>query len=521
MSYGELLDSFEDQRHLIEIGRELMRERDPDRLLRRILEVSRLMTGADAGSIFLAEDFDGVPSLRFKYSETVSLDAPYEEFVMPRTTGSIAGYVSLTGKSLNLADVYALPEGLPFHFNDSFDLAHGYLTRSMLTVPMTDHTGAVVGVIQLINSKERPGTFGIDPDRIFLRTPEDFRDRVVPFKDRYVPLMEAVAAQAAVALENAAMIQRIRTQFEQFALTAVDAVEARDPATSGHSRRVADYAARIAAELDRAAEARGERKLFTESKLQELRYAGLLHDFGKIYVDPAIFSKARKLFPSDRDRLELRHRYLRSSIELAYERDARAEGGEGEAAARARSEALAALEDAARAVDLLDAPSVQAEDPDAVVDRLVASGAALASGIDGEAVPVVTEAEAENLRIRRGSLNARERAEIERHVVSSYEFVKRIPWPPEFSAIPDYVRAHHEMLDGSGYPDGKRGGEIPLQARILAAADVFDALVAADRPYKKSVPREKAFAILREEAARGRLDASCVEALAAAAEEDR
>ena len=148
-SYGDLLDSFEDQRHLIEIGRDLMRIRDRDKLLRRILDVSRLMTGADAGSIFLAEEIEGTQVLRFKFSHTVSMDLPYEEFIMPRTIGSIAGYVSLTGHSLNIADVYLLSSDLEYKFNKSFDLAHGYRTKSMLAVPMTDHTGAVVGVVQI------------------------------------------------------------------------------------------------------------------------------------------------------------------------------------------------------------------------------------------------------------------------------------------------------------------------------------------------------------------------------------
>ncbi|MFA6508574.1 MAG: GAF domain-containing protein, partial [Treponemataceae bacterium] len=317
-TYGELLDSFEDQRLLIEIGRDLMRIRDRDKLLRRILEVSRLMTGADAGSIFLAEEIDGKPYLRFKYSHTVSMQLPYEEFVMPRTVGSIAGYVSLTGHSLNIDDVYLLSKEQPYGFNKSFDLAHGYRTKSMLAVPMTDHTGAVVGVVQLLNSKEVPDTFGNDPDKILLKSPADFEKLVVSFKERYIPLMEAVAAQAAVALENAAMIKRIQTQFEQFVAAAVDAVEARDPATSGHSSRVAEHAVAIAHELNRRAEKEGKTPRFNDSQLTELEYAGLLHDFGKVYIDPSIFLKAKKLFPGDFDRLILRMKYLRRSLELNF-----------------------------------------------------------------------------------------------------------------------------------------------------------------------------------------------------------
>jgi response regulator RpfG family c-di-GMP phosphodiesterase len=190
----------------------------------------------------------------------------------------------------------------------------------MLAVPMTDHTGAVVGVVQLLNSKEIGSGYGVEPDSILLKTPEDFEKKVVPFKERYVPLMEAVAAQAAVALENAAMIKRIQTQFEQFVAAAVEAVEARDPATSGHSSRVAVNAVAIAKEMNRRAEAVGAELRFSESQLTELEYAGLLHDFGKVYIDPSIFLKAKKLFPGDFERLVLRMKYLRRTLELDYSR---------------------------------------------------------------------------------------------------------------------------------------------------------------------------------------------------------
>lgn len=510
-SYEELLDSFHDQQLLIEIGRELMRERDTDRLLRRILAVSRHITGADAGSVFLAEEAEGRSLLRFKYSHTVSMDLPYEEFTMPRTTGSIAGYVSLTGKALNIPDVYALPESLPFSFNDSFDLAHGYLTKSMLTVPMTDHTGLIVGVIQLINSKETDHSYAVDPDGILLKTHQDFQNLVVPFKERYIPLMEAVAAQAAIALENAAMIKRIRKQFEQFVRAAVEAVEERDPATSGHSYRVAELAVELARAVNARESGSGGTAPFSDTALKELEYAGLLHDFGKVYIDPAIFLKAKKLFPGDFERLKLRLKYLRRSLELDYAlRRTDLENAAVAALDEERDRSIREMLDISATIETLNEPAVSAEDPDELLGRILASSLPAVRGVDGESIPILTEEEAANLRIRRGSLNTRERLEIERHVVRSYEFVKRIPWPKEFEKIPLYVKGHHEMLDGSGYPDGLKGDELPLQSRILAVADIYDALTASDRPYKKAVPRERALAILADEVRRGRLDGELV-----------
>jgi HD-GYP domain-containing protein (c-di-GMP phosphodiesterase class II) len=511
-SYDELLDSFEDQRLLIEIGRDLMRERDVDRLLRRILEVSRLMTGADAGSIFLAEEQNGKAMLRFKYSHTVSMQLPYEEFTMPRTVGSIAGYVSLTGHSLNIPDVYLLSGELPYSFNDSFDLAHGYRTRSMLAVPMTDHTGAVVGVIQLLNSKELPGSFGSDPDKILLRTPEDFENLIVPFKEKYEPLMEAVAAQAAVALENAAMIKRILGQFEQFVAAAVDAVEARDPATSGHSFRVALHAVALARSLNALDLAAERLPRFSDASIKELEYAALLHDFGKVYIDPSIFLKSKKLFPGDFERLKLRLKYLRRSLELDFAlRESSMDAKARQRLDEEREKTVHELVEVSRLIETLNEPSMLAEDPASLIARIHAAAIPLVRGIDDEPIPLLTEEETANLLIKKGSLNDTERAEIERHVVRSYEFVKRIPWPPEYARLPEYVKAHHEMLDGSGYPDHLKGEQIPLQARLLAVADVYDALTASDRPYKRSATPEHAMSILTEEAARGKLDTEIVD----------
>lgn len=514
-SYGELLDSFEDQRHLIEIGRDLMRIRDRDKLLRRILDVSRLMTGADAGSIFLAEEVDGTQVLRFKFSHTVSMNLPYEEFIMPRTMGSIAGYVSLTGHSLNIADVYLLSPDLEYKFNKSFDLAHGYRTKSMLAVPMTDHTGAVVGVVQLLNSKEEDNIYGSDPDKILLKTPADFEELVVPFKERYVPLMEAVAAQAAVALENAAMIKRIQTQFEQFVAAAVEAVEARDPATSGHSSRVAVNAVAIAKEINRRSEDEGKTLRFNEAQLTELEYAGLLHDFGKVYIDPSIFLKAKKLFPGDFERLALRIKYLRRTLELEFSRK-EMELAEGERARlqEEREKSIAELLDITRLITELNEPSLMADDPANIIERIKAAALPHVLGVDGEEIPLLTETETFNLQTKRGSLNPEERKEIERHVVRSYEFVKRIPWPPEYAQIPAIVRSHHEQLDGTGYPDGLKADSIPFQARILAVVDVYDALTASDRPYKKAASHEKAISILRGDAEKGKLDRDIVEIMA-------
>jgi HD-GYP domain-containing protein (c-di-GMP phosphodiesterase class II) len=513
LAYEELLDAYHDQELLIQIGQELVRQQEIDLLLRSILEISQHITGADAGSIFLVEAGEGESLLRFKYSINQSLKTKnYEEFSMPRTTASIAGYVSLTGRTLNLADVYSLPPDVPYSFNKSFDEKTGYRTKSMLAVPMSDHTGTIVGVIQLINSKEKDHESCMDSQKIILARSEDFDTCVVPFKKRYEALMEAIASQAAVALENARMIKRIQDQFEQFVLAAIEAVEQRDPATSGHSYRVAMTSVKLARLLNSRDEQEGKLARFSESDIKELEYAALLHDFGKVYIDPAIFLKERKLYPEDFEKLQLRLKYLRRSLELDFAlRESHLQKDATQRLNEERERTIKEIIEISKLIETINMPTVTEIDPEEAISRILSAPLPPAQGIDNEPIPLLTQEEIENLKIKRGSLNPKERKEMEQHVVRSYEFVRRIPWPAEYCHIPDYIKVHHEMLDGSGYPEGLRGAQIPLQGRIIAVADVYDALTAADRPYKKAVPIPKALTILDDEAARGRLDMSLVQ----------
>ncbi len=510
-SMMNLLDTRNDQDALISIGKSLTAEKDPDKLLRSILFMSKKITGADAGSIFLVEEGNqGEKLLRFRYSHTFSKELDYEEFTMPCNTESISGYVAETGNVLNLPDVYNLPDDAPVSFNNSFDQTHGYRSRSMLVVPMRNHVDEIIGVIQLINSKEssvnRGRYTGNEAYEVFLETPEDFDKKVVPFDQRYESLMESVAGQAAVALENTRMMKQIETQFQEFVKASVGAIESRDPATSGHSFRVAEMCLALAREVNTVQTGPLAQWRFTESQMKELEFAALLHDFGKVYIDEAIFQKAKKLYARDYDNLKLRLSFLLRSLEL----DSCAEGcRQGETDSR-----IEELKEIMGLVDTLNEPKIFVDNLDEQVDGILArQEELLARDLEGKPIPLLTEEEEENLRIRKGSLNGRERTIIESHVEHTYSFVSKIPWPQEFSRIPDIARQHHEMLNGAGYPRGLEGEDILPQGRMMAIADIFDALSAADRPYKKAVPLSKVLEILREEAARGKLDSDLVELL--------
>ncbi len=515
-----LLDAKHDQEDLISIGKSLSLEKDPDKLLRSILFLSKRITGADAGSIYLVEDATGGGTqLRFKYSHTFSKEIPMEEFVIPYDTNSIAGYVAITGTVLNIPDVYELSTEDPITFNSNFDRTQSYRSKSMLVVPMRNHIDEIIGVIQLINSKENLDSASVTGNEAFevrLTTLEDFETKVVPFDHRYESLMEAVASQAAIAIENNRMIRQIENQFEEFVRASVTAIESRDVATSGHSFRVAEICTRLAHAVNQATDGPFKHVNFNENAVKELEYAALLHDFGKVYIDIAIFMKGKKLFPKEFENLILKMNYLYRSIELNYsleEAQIAVRGAdpalieEARTRKEERERTLAAIKVIIEEVRRLNEPAVTVTD----IERRICEIDETVRGfrcydIDGNIVRVLTDDEKTNLGIPRGSLNESERREIESHVVHTYNFVSKIPWPPEFKRIPEIALKHHEKLDGSGYPNRLTAGDIPIQAKMMAIADIYDALTASDRPYKKALPAERALSILDDEAKHNKID---------------
>lgn len=519
----QLLDTKQDQEDLINIGKSLQLEKDPDKLLRLILFLSKKITGADGGSIYLIEEIeDGKKQLRFRYSHTFSKEIPLEEFVIPFDKNSIAGYVATTGTVMNLPDVYNLPPNSPVSFNTSIDRIHGYQSRTMLVVPMKNHIDEVIGVIQLINSKEDlQGSSKISGNEAFeirLESHEDFNTKVVPFEERYNSLMEAVASQAAIAIENNRMIKQIQNQFEEFVKASVAAIESRDEATSGHSFRVAEICKLMARAINSEKKGHYKDMQFSDVEIKELEYSALLHDFGKVYIDLAIFMKGKKLFPKDYENVMLKINYLYRIIELNFaewekEKLNKALDPENnsvtvEAFETEREKKLSSIKQIRDSIAQLNEPTVTDKDPKEVLASIMSIiDQTCCRDMDGNAIEIIDSYERENLEIKRGSLNDVERKEIESHVIHTYNFVSKIPWPPEFKNIPEFALKHHEKLDGTGYPHNLKGkDQIPVQARMMAIADIYDALTASDRPYKKAIPPERAISILEEEASRNKID---------------
>lgn len=473
---------------LNEIGAALASEQNLDKLLDLILTQSRSLLAAEAGSIYLVVGDDEAKELLFAHTQNAKVSLPYHRFKMPISPSTLAGFVASTGDPLNIPDVYRIADASPYHFNDSFDRQARYRTVSMLVVPMIDTEGEILGVIQWINRVE------------------DDEGAPVPFLAEHLVLARSLAAQAGVAVKNAQLREDIETLFEGFVNASVTAIEARDPVTSGHSGRVADLTVGLAEAVNLTPNGPYGPVSFTERQLREIRYASLLHDFGKVGVREQVLVKAKKLDPQRMEIIlqRLRQRQLEDALRLLQE----AWKG-GTAFDPQRWEAI--IRDRQEETERLMALVKRSNEP-SVLPQDVAEGLGLLEGLtfthwNGGAEEIVHADDLACLRIKKGSLSEGERLEIESHVTHTFRFLQQIPWTRDLRDIPEIAYAHHERLTGRGYPRQLDAPAIPVQSRAMAISDVFDALTARDRPYKAAVPLEKSLAILDDEAKEGHLDA--------------
>jgi HD-GYP domain-containing protein (c-di-GMP phosphodiesterase class II) len=494
----EELEAAEREREqLNEIGIALSSQRDVRELLNLILAKAREITRADAGSLYLIDDdVEGQRHLRFMLTQNDSLVFPFKEFTLPLAEDSMAGYTALRGKVVNFPDAYHIPPGMPFHFNDHYDRESGYRTKSLLTLPMRNAKGEVLGVLQLINAKNDPAAR--------LRSEADVAAHVLPFHERSVRLALSLASQAAVAYENRKLYNDIQTLFEGFVKAAVTAIEQRDPTTSGHSVRVAAYTQGLAEIVDQVSTGPYSASHFDHEQMKEIRYAALLHDFGKVGVREEVLVKAKKLYPLQMELVKQRFDYIRKEVEVGMVRrklQTFLERDRGDALseiARLSEDFEQRLD---RIKDYLDF-ILQANEPTlmehAQFRKLNEIAKQFFLDSKGSELPYINADEMRLLSIPKGSLDAAERQQIESHVVHTFNFLSQIPWTKELRGVPEIARAHHEKLNGAGYPYKLHGDQIPLQTKMMTICDIFDALTASDRPYKRAVPMERALTILDE-----------------------
>lgn len=487
------------------IGIRLSAERNPDALLETILSKAREITGSDAGSLYLVEEGTGGERvLRFALAQNDSIDIPFRTTTLPLTNHSVAGHAVLSGEVVNLEDAYDLPPGSPFTINRSFDERIGYRTKSMLAVPLRTPQGETLGALQLINCK---------PDFARnVRGKEGIERYVTAYSSRHEKLATSLASQAAVALNNSRLYENIRQLFEGFVKASVTAIESRDPTTSGHSFRVAELTTGLAAVVDRSEAERFRQVRFSPDEIMEIRYASLLHDFGKVGVREQVLVKANKLYPAELDRIRQRVELLKRTLELRYAQQKlehlieKGRDGFGELTGALDAELTAALAELDRTFGLVAMANEPAVLPTDIADSVARLSQQAILDHLGNQLPVVTPDEARVLAIPKGSLTREEYREIQQHVVHTFQFLAQIPWTKEFGRVPEIARSHHELMNGAGYPYGLQGEQIPVQSRMMTISDIYDALTASDRPYKKAIPVTRALDILQHERKAGSID---------------
>lgn len=503
-----LEDAEREREQLNEIGMALSSQKDIQVLLNLILAKAREITRADAGSLYLVQEESQGRRLRFMLTQNDSVEFPFKEFTLPLAEDSMAGYTALRGEVLNFADAYKIPSDMPFRFNDRYDRDSGYRTQSLLTLPMRNAKDEVLGVLQLINSKHDPAAR--------LRAAADVAKQVQPFQPRSVRLALSLASQAAVAYENRRLYEDIQTLFEGFVSAAVTAIEQRDPTTSGHSLRVAAYTEGLAEVVDRISTGPYSSKHFDLEQMKEIRYAALLHDFGKVGVREDVLVKAKKLYPLQMDLLKQRFDYIRKELEANMVRrklQTFLERDRGDALSEiARlsedfDQRLARIEEYLEFIVTANEPTLLEEGRFRKLREIAQQYFVDSKGVEK---PYLSADEARLLSIPKGSLDESERLQIEAHVVYTFNFLTQIPWTKELRDVPEIARAHHEKLNGKGYPYKLHGEQIPLPAKMMSVCDIFDALTASDRPYKRAVPIDRAFAILDDCARNNEIDCELV-----------
>ncbi len=461
---------------ILEVAKALTVQRDLDRLLTLILEAATRVVDADWSSIFLVD--------RERQELWTRVAQGTSEIRIPWGTG-IAGHVARTGETVHIRDAYADPR-----FNRSIDLSTGYVTRTMLCVPMRTASGAsVAGVLEALNKSD--GDFTAEDEELLL----------------------ALGGQAAAAVENVMLHEEIGRLFEGFVGASVVAIESRDPTTAGHSGRVATLTVCLAQALERAQSGPHAGTRFSREELDEIRYAALLHDFGKVGVRERVLVKAEKLYPHEVEALQARFELARArllaegyrrELDVIYERGAE-EAADALAIERTRlAKAYRELDEALEFALACNRPAVL---PALGFERLAELATRTFPDGKGGRLPLLTPHEVEALSIAQGSLSQDERREIESHVTWTHRFLSQIPWTRALRRVPQIAFAHHEKLSGQGYPRRLAAEQIPVQSRMMTVSDIYDALTAHDRPYKKAMPPERALDILQREATSGQIDA--------------
>lgn len=465
---------------LTQIGIALSAEKNIDRLFRMILEFAMDFTRADGGTLYIVSDDKKTLNFALIRNRTLGIEwgigaspvkwppvALFDEKGTPNLS-NVSSYCAITGKVLNIPDVYRSTE-FNFDGTKAFDSKTGYRSKSMLVVPMKNHENEIIGVLQLINAMDRKKT------------------KVKRFSFSSQEMAESLASLASVALTNRMLISELELLLQSSISLISSAIDERSPYTSGHSRRVTELSVEIAKKINEAKSGPFANIFFSEDEIKEIEIASLLHDLGKLSVPEKILDKATKL-QCIFDKIDL--------IKMRYEILKKEAGAKSTEERKKLDEEIEFLESVNRGNYPLT---------DEMIERLKRISKKTVR-VDGGAIPLITKDELESLIVRAGTLTEEERKKVMSHAEVTYRMLCQLPFPKKLKEVPLIAGAHHEKLDGSGYPKKLKAENIPLKARILAIADIFEALTARDRPYMKAKKLSEVLKIMEDMAKKGEID---------------
>ena len=485
-----------------DIGRALSGVHDLNALLEMIVDQARSFTNADAGTLYILED----ETLRFQIVQNDSLKIfmggktgetiPFPPVELKES--NVSAFVALKGKSVNIPDVYDT-DLFDFTGPKKFDQSTGYRSKSMLVVPMKNHDNDVIGVLQLLNATN------------------PVNNEVIAFSQDYENLSESLASQAAVSITNAKLISNMTELFEAFVKVMATAIDEKSPVTGGHIRRVANLTLTMAEVIHNHDEGAFKDRKFSPDQMYELRIAAYMHDIGKVTSPVEIVEKAKKL-QTIFDRIHyirLRMDYIIQKVKLEGQQkkiellERKADLAEIKKIELKSEKQIQEMEDIRLFINKCNEPGEFLEDE--TLDKLKEISLRTYLDNEGQQQPFITEDELLNLSIRRGSITDAERKKMQDHAAVTLKMLKQIPFTKKLKNIPSFAGAHHEFINGKGYPLGLKGDEIPFEGKLMAVTDIAEALTASDRPYKKAMPLETVYRILRSMAGNGELDNDMVE----------
>jgi HD-GYP domain-containing protein (c-di-GMP phosphodiesterase class II) len=488
---GKKAGEYDLVKRLVQIGVALSAERDLNRLLEMIVDEAKKYSHAEGGTLYIMSEDESVLHFAIVQNDPLnvrmggsggSITWPPVRLINPDGTpnyANVSAYAALSGKVVNIADVYNA-EGFNFEGTRKFDSETGYRSVSMLVIPMRNHENDIIGVLQLLNCRK------------------DLTGEVTTFSAEKQEMTESLASQAAVALSKNRLIHDLENLLESFIKTIAATIDEKSPYTGGHVRRVAALTMTIAAKVNEAEEGPFKDCRFTEDQMKELRMAAWLHDVGKITTPEHIIDKSTKL-ETVYDRIHnLKTRFEIVRRDHAIERLKKEPGPRPAGPAEKPGEEDTFQRELEEDIEFL----VRANAGDEyMTDMMIARLKSIARRkltMNGESSSLLDEEDVRYLSVRSGTLTDEEREVLNNHARATYKMLSQLPFPRKIRSVPAYAAAHHEKLDGTGYPLGLRGEQLSLQARILALADVFEALTAGDRPYKKGKTLAESIRILKE-----------------------